>query len=837
MSCEGQESPRVATIFEDRHNFAAAVQPMGVHQSPRWDCRAASGSQLLLGPSASICAREHAPTADIDTTGELRPTYDGAQSCHGGFEPNETNFDSHSSQFQEHSAAAAGEPHGQAYISILGGASTSSGTYESATPPINSMQNYATATDCILQNLTMVVGNPSVRCFANAPWRAFTWVCALLQETSTQPWGTLQEAVQESIDTAEQVDLQNLPGLRDLWKQHDLNVQGDASHFVNSLWLLSQSRAFHYGYAEIKEGGYLTDHVQQPILVPYLDDWPDDVSLQQLINNWANQGMGQYLMDDKKILICHITRNTCADGVMTKHQKPFNPYGTFTMPRSLDGFARTSTEFAPVVLICHRGQSHQHGHYFAILIYRGLMWLADDGKVPTHLPNLTPSLAGQITQVWAVSMDCFKTPQQVLYGLPPPEVPDYEPPLHPSPMKKARMEQDHNVLHFGNVTNFGRQVLEWYWTRDSGIYIFAETHLDPQRHFETCQYLTVRGRTAFGTPAVANQDNNGTHGGLLVIADPAAGITQFEAYTVKGCGYQSFLWQATETTLLVIGLYMKTGETLQSETNALIMARLLALITHTADPFVCIGDWQNPPNVMAGTVLSSKFHILVFDHSVLSGNTIDYAILHDTLAGTTSLLTEWAENTVKCPTFHHYRKCQTSTSDRGPHTNPKPNRLNSMAIHQTSQHRHGQIGCPKPSSTSCRKTPGRPKDVGTSYKWSSNHLFPKPKPTPGAKDGQLFGNNSRRSCNWQYNSRQTATKAQCRVSCSGQGMHTGFGLGHPHGLSFSTHATIGTDIVILMQHNCFYRRLTINSKKPNKKPMRRHPRSIGNGSKKDTKKV
>ena len=361
--------------------------------------------------------------------------------------------------------------------------------------------------------------------------------------------------------------------------------------------------------------------------------------MQQLINNWANQGMGQYLMDEKKILICHITHNTCVGGVMTKHQKPFNPYGTFTMPRSLDGFARTSTEFVPAVLICHR-----QGHYFAILIYRDLMWLADDGQAPKHLPNLTPSLASQITQVWAVSMDCFKTPQQVLHGLPPPETPDYEPPLHPSPIKKARLEQDHNVLHFGNVTNFGRQVIEWYWTRDTGIYIFAETHLDPQKHYETCQSLTVRGRTAFGTPAEPNQDKTGTHGGLLAIADPATGITQFEAYTVQGCGFQSFLWQATETTLLVIGLYMKTGETLQSETNATIMARLLALLTHTAHPFVCIGDCQNPPNVMAGTVLSSKFHfgILAPDHSVLSGNTIDYAILHNTLAGTTTLLTEWA---------------------------------------------------------------------------------------------------------------------------------------------------------------------------------------------------
>ena len=135
------------------------------------------------------------------------------------------------------------------------------------------------------------------------------------------------------------------------------------------------------------------------------------------------------------------------------------------------------------------------------------------------------------------------------------------------------------------------------------------------------------------------------HGGMLVIADPASGVTQFEAYTNQGCGFQSFLWQATETTILVIGLYLRTGETLQSETNAAIMQScLLALLTHTAHPFVCIGGWQNSPSSIAGTVLASKFHfgILAPDHSVLSGNTIDYAILHNTLAGTTSLLTEWS---------------------------------------------------------------------------------------------------------------------------------------------------------------------------------------------------
>ena len=272
------------------------------------------------------------------------------------------------------------------------------------------------------------------------------------------------------------------------------------------------------------------------------------------------------------------------------------------------------------------------------------MWLADDGQVPTHLPNLTPSLASQITQVWAVNIDCFKTPQQVLQGLPPPEEPDFEPPLHPSPLKRARHEQQHNVLHFGNVTNFGKQVIEWYWTRDSGVYIFAETHLDQQRHHELCQYCSIRGRTVFGTPAESNPDNTGTHGGMLVLADPASGLTPFEAYTNSGCGYQSFLWQATETTILVIGIYLRTGETFQSEVNSDILANLLALLTNTTHPYVIIGDWQNQPHTLASTVLPAKFQfgILAPDHSVLSGNTIDYAILHNTLAGTTSITTEWA---------------------------------------------------------------------------------------------------------------------------------------------------------------------------------------------------
>ena len=119
-------------------------------------------------------------------------------------------------------------------IQIKGGASYFKQTHPKADTRTRMQSTYGSTTECcILQNLSMSVGNPSSRCFANAPWRAFTWTCALLQETHTEPWGNLYDAVQESLELAEVVDIQTLPGLHRLWRKHDLNVQGDANHFVN----------------------------------------------------------------------------------------------------------------------------------------------------------------------------------------------------------------------------------------------------------------------------------------------------------------------------------------------------------------------------------------------------------------------------------------------------------------------------------------------------------------------------------------------------------------------------------------------------------------------------
>lgn len=83
---------------------------------------------------------------------------------------------------------------------------------------------------------------------------------------------------------------------------------------------------------------------------------------------------------------------------------------------------------------------------------------------------------------------------------------------------------------------------------------------------------------------------------------------------------------------------------MQSDTNATIIGKLLALLESTRHPYVVIGDWQNNPDSLASAVLPAKFEFGIPgpDCSVHSGNVIDFGILRNTLAGTTSLTTDWA---------------------------------------------------------------------------------------------------------------------------------------------------------------------------------------------------
>ena len=260
------------------------------------------------------------------------------------------------------------------------------------------------------------------------------------------------------------------------------------------------------------------------------------------------------------------------------------------------------------------------------------------------LPFLTPQLAGQIVQIWAVETTAFVTPRQIQRALPAPETPDYDPPQHGTPPKRAKHTQDSMKLHVANITTFGRHTLDWLWSRDNDIHIMVETHLDKQKHNTLCQYFEVRGKHAFGLPAHTNCNNDGNHGGILILHSNHHGVTQLENYHIEGCGYQAFLWDAKARSILVIAVYFKTNETIQGPTNSQLLGRLLALVEASNRQYILLKDWNGHPSQLQGTVLGSKFHwqILAPDATLLNGNVLDYALIHNQLAPLTSMTTEWA---------------------------------------------------------------------------------------------------------------------------------------------------------------------------------------------------
>lgn len=204
------------------------------------DCRAASSSAHQGRSQGLPGAGEQPPQSFEDTlfqvlhgessgngVGEItnQPHEDTHMSTHS-----RTNFDTATTLARDAHDPTLGAP-GPEVVTIKGGAFHCSADDQTSWTRVRMQNTYASTTECILQNLPMAVGNPSGRCFANAPWRAFTWTCALLQETRTQPWGNLHKAVQESLELAEAVDIHQLPGLHSLWDKHDLNVQGAANRF------------------------------------------------------------------------------------------------------------------------------------------------------------------------------------------------------------------------------------------------------------------------------------------------------------------------------------------------------------------------------------------------------------------------------------------------------------------------------------------------------------------------------------------------------------------------------------------------------------------------------
>ena len=299
----------------------------------------------------------------------------------------------------------------------------------------------------------------------------------------------------------------------------------------------------------------------------------------------------------------------------------------------------------------HVGRDHKAGHYYTVLIYKDMFWIADDGQYPQPLPALTANMRRCIVQVWAVPScalaDEFRPGSmtrvsRAMIRAAEQEAEEVE--ILP-PTKRARVEgtSKHMLqVHFANVTQFGKSVQEWFWSRPDGVHLFTETHLDEQKTNQQLQYFHVRGRNGFGQKAHVN-DGGGTHGGFLVLHMPHHLSHFLDAYTIEGCGWLACVFSFQETQIAIFSVYFKCDEGLQGRTNSKLLARLLGVIANLKIPWCIAGDWNCSPEDVSASVLLQKFQGTIFapDESTLKGSVLDFAVVHNSLAGCAHLETDW----------------------------------------------------------------------------------------------------------------------------------------------------------------------------------------------------
>lgn len=129
----------------------------------------------------------------------------------------------------------------------------------------------------------------------------------------------------------------------------------------------------------------------------------------------------------------------------------------------------------------------------------------------------------------------------------------------------------------------GQAVRQWVGGRSRTPIFVAETHLDPDDHQETAQWLSARGFGVLGAPA-AQSPKGGTFGGLMIIYPAHKHFHHVQQQMIDGCGWVATMWTFSNLQLIMIVAYFKCGEGVQGKTNAALRAGLISFVTGVNQP-------------------------------------------------------------------------------------------------------------------------------------------------------------------------------------------------------------------------------------------------------------
>ena len=126
--------------------------------------------------------------------------------------------------------------------------------------------------------------------------------------------------MEEMLQVEAQVDVQELKGLEVLWGWHPLEQQTDAADFLHSLSRLARTPWMQGSMWTSTPTGPEERSNQVPFTLPFSEE-RGDTDLDDLITQWANEGLGSCFRAGQKILVVQIDRFQRKGRQWVKHHK------------------------------------------------------------------------------------------------------------------------------------------------------------------------------------------------------------------------------------------------------------------------------------------------------------------------------------------------------------------------------------------------------------------------------------------------------------------------------------------------------------------------------------
>lgn len=265
-----------------------------------------------------------------------------------------------------------------------------------------------------------------------------------------------------------------------------------------------------------------------------------------------------------------------------------------------------------------------------LLVAGDAVWFADDGQCPVVQKEVPHQIKQGAVMVWA-----SKAEQSEFWTTP---IGKFEPPA-----KRARHPHQEIELCYANITQWTKEVKEWMIQQDNSVVLMVETHLHGTKldgaHNDLCRH-----RWQPTLMEAYETGRGGNSGGHLFCAREGQSAYKLHSYDLEGNGFMANVLQRQQLELVIVSLYLKCGEDLNSKANSTILGQLAAFIQELAVPWIVLGDFQVPPAQWEGHNLLNvlKAEVICSGQStMINGAEIDYLLASRTVTPFISLQVDW----------------------------------------------------------------------------------------------------------------------------------------------------------------------------------------------------